>query len=255
MLFIPLLTGAVVGRPAGERIVSLLLLAAVALGLLCLRTPAEAWLEISPLRAQNPRERRVILHTIYIYSTVSLGALTLLLWQSRAFGLFLVGAAAAAAFLGQAILKSMGRRSRTAAQLVGSIALTSSAAAAYGVASGRFDATAWVIWAANWVFAAHQIQYVQTRIRSARATAVGERLAQGKWLILGEIVVVLALALAGRKAWLPGAACLAFAPVLARGVTWFFGRPSRLQIHRLGVQELLHAMLFGALLIVGFQLR
>jgi hypothetical protein len=255
MLLVPLVTGAVLGRPAGERVVSVLLLAAVALGLFCLRTPVEAWLGTSPWRAQNPRERRIILHSIYIYTSVSLGALAILLWQIRSFGLILLGAAAATTFLGQEILKSMGRQTRTAAQLVGAIALTSTAAAAYYVASGRFDLTALVIWAASWLFAANQIQYVQTRIRSTRATTIHERLAQGKWLILGEIVIVLALALAGQKGWLGGPAWLAFVPVLSRGVTWLFEKPSRLRIHRLGVHELIHAVLFGALFIVGFQPR
>ena len=38
----------------------ILLFAAVALGLFCMRTPVEAWLEISPFRPQNDVERRLI---------------------------------------------------------------------------------------------------------------------------------------------------------------------------------------------------
>ena len=199
MLLVPLATGALVGRPVGGGVVAVLLLAAAALGLFCARTPLEAWLGISPWRAQNPRERRFIPHFILIYSSVSLGALALLLRQIRFHGLFLVGAAAAIAFLGQAILKSRGRQARMAAQLVGSIGLTASAAAAYYVASGRLDTTALVIWAANWVFAANQILYVQARIRSARATTFEDRLAQAKGFILGEFLMALALASAWRE--------------------------------------------------------
>ena len=252
MLLVPLATGAVLGRPVGNRIVLVLLLAVGALGLFCLRTPLEAWLGISPWRAQNPRERRVIIHSIYIYTSVSLGALAILLWQIRSYGLFLVGAAAAAAFLGQALLKSRGRQTRMAVQLVGSIGLTATAAAAYYVASARLDTAALVIWAANWVFSANQILYVQTRIHSTRAATLSERLARGKWLILGEIVMALSLALAWRKGWLPSLALLAFAPVLGRGLLWSFSSTSHLQIRRLGITELLHAVLFAALLIVGF---
>jgi hypothetical protein len=255
MLLVPLATGAVLGRPVGDRIVLVLLLAAAALGLFCARTPLEAWLGISPWRAQNPRERRVILHSLYVYASVSLGALAILLWQIRSYGLLLVGGAAAAAFLGQALLKSRGKQARMAAQLVGSIGLTATAAAAYYVASARLDTASLVIWAVNWIFAANQILYVQARIRSARATTFDERLAQGKWLILGEIVMVLALALAWRKGWLPSLALLAFAPVLWRGLAWFFSSPSRLQIRRLGIGELIHAVIFAALLIVGFRIH
>jgi len=158
-----------------------------------------------------------------------------LLWQIRWYGLFLVGAAAATAFLGQALLKGRGRQTRMAAQLVGSIGLTATAAAAYYVASARLDNTALVICAANWVFAANQILYVQTRIHSTRAATFGERLARGKWFILGEIVMAFSLALAWRKGWLPSLALLAFAPVLGRGLAWLFSSASRLQIRRLGV--------------------
>ena len=255
MLLVPLATGAVVGRPVGDRIVSVLSLAAVVLGLFCARTPLEAWLGISPSRAQNPREHRIIILFIYIYASVSLGALAILLWHIRFNGLYLPGATAAAAFLVQAILKRRGRQNRMAAQLVGSVGLTATAAAAYYVASGRLDRTALVLWATNWVFAANQIQYVQTRIHSARAATVNERLTQGRWFILGEFVTVLALALAWRKGWLPSLALLAFAPALLRGLAWFLSSPTRLQIRRLGISELLHAVLFAALLIAGFRIH
>ena len=253
MLLVPLVTGAALGRPVGDRIVLVLLLTLAALGLFCARTPVEARLGISPWRAQSPRERRVIDHSIYIYTSISFGALAILLWQIRSSELLWVGAAAATAFLGQAILRSRGRRTRMVAQLVGSIGLTATAPAAYYVASGRLDTTAFVIWAANWVFAANQILYVQTRIRSARATTFNERLSQGKWFVLDEIAMALVLALSWRRGWLPSLALLAFVPVLWRGLPWFFSSASRLQIRRLGISELLHAGVFAALLIVGFQ--
>jgi len=254
MLLVPLVTGAALGRPVGDRIVLVLLLTLAALGLFCARTPVEAKLGISPWRAQSPRERRVIDHSIFIYTSVSLGALAILLWQIRSSGLLWVGAAAATAFLGQAILRSRGRRTRIASQLVGSIGLTATAAAAYYVASGRLDNTAFVVWVANWVFAVNQILYVQARIRSARATTFNERLSQGKWFVRDEIVMALALALSWLRGWLPSLALLAFVPVIWRGVPWFFSSATRLQIRRLGISELLHAGVFAVLLVVGFQL-
>jgi len=254
MLLVPLVTGAALGRPVGDRVVLVLLLALAALGLFCARTPVEAKLGISPWRAQSPRERKVIDHSIYIYTSVSLAALAILLWQVRPSGLLWVGAAAATAFLGQAILRSRGRRTRMTSQLVGSIGLTATAAAAYYVASGRLDATAFVIWAANWVFAANQILYVQARIRSARATTFNERLSQGKWFVLLEITMALALALSWRRGWLPSLAWLAFLPVLWRGLPWFFSSSTRLQVRRLGVSELIHAVIFAVLFIVGFHI-
>ena len=254
MLLVPLATGAALGRPVGDRVVLVFLLTLAALGLFCARTPIEARLGISPWRAQSPREQRAINNSIYIYASVSLGPLAILLWRIRSSGLLWVGAAAAIAFLGQVILRSGGRRTRMASQLVGSIGLTATAAAAYYVASGRLDTIAFVIWAANWVFAANQILYVQARIHSARATTFNERLSQGRWLVLNEILMALALTLSWRRGWLPSMAVLSFVPVLWRGLPWFFASASRLQIRRLGISELLHAALFAVLFIVGFQL-
>ena len=79
MLLVPLLTGAAAGNPRGERIIWILLFAAVALGLFCLRTPVEAALEISPLRPQNDAERRLIHYFIYIYASVAGSALAVLI--------------------------------------------------------------------------------------------------------------------------------------------------------------------------------
>jgi protein-S-isoprenylcysteine O-methyltransferase Ste14 len=95
MLLVPLVTGAMAGYPSGDRILWLLLFAAVALGLFCLRTPVEAWLEISPLRPQNEVERRLIYTSTFIYAFVSCVSLAVLMWSARAYELLLLGAAAA----------------------------------------------------------------------------------------------------------------------------------------------------------------
>jgi hypothetical protein len=131
MLLVPLVTGAMAGYPTRERILSILLFAAVALGVFCLRTPVEAYLEISPLRPQNDVERKLIYHSILLYASVSGLALAVLLLSVRAYGLLLLGAAAAASFVFQVFLKQLGKATRMSAQLTGAIALTSTAAGAY----------------------------------------------------------------------------------------------------------------------------
>src|SRR5208337_795457 len=86
MLLVPLFTGAAAGNPRGERIVWILLFAVVALGLFCLRTPVEAALHISPVRAQNDAERRLIHNSIYIYASAVGSALAVLILWARAYG-------------------------------------------------------------------------------------------------------------------------------------------------------------------------
>src|SRR5208283_2784272 len=95
MLLVPLVTGAAAGNPHGERFIWIFLFAAVALGLFCLRTPVEAGLQISPLRPQNDGERRLIHYFIYVYSSVAVLALAVLILWAHAYGLLLLGAAAA----------------------------------------------------------------------------------------------------------------------------------------------------------------
>jgi hypothetical protein len=255
MLLVPLVTGASVGHPDGERLVWVLLFAAVALGLFCLRTPVEAWLGISPLRRQNDAERRLIHYSIYTYASFAGLALGVLLIWARAYGLLLVGAAAATAFLVQAILKQLGRETRMNAQLTGAIALTSTAAGAYYLAAGRLDRTAVIVWAANWLFAANQIHFVQLRIHSARVMTPPEKIVRGQGFLLHEAISLFLLGMAWRAGWLPGLALVAFAPVFFRGLAWFVESPRPLQVHRLGASELLFALVFGGLFIAGYHVR
>jgi hypothetical protein len=255
MLFVPLATGVALGQPSGERIIWVLLFAVAALGLFCLRTPVEAGLAISRWRPQNDAEWRLIHHSIYIYASVAGLALAVLLFWARAKGLLLLGAAAAMVFLLQAVLKRLGHKTRLISQGVGAIALTSTSAGAYYLATGRAGPTAVIIWAANWLFAANQIHFVQLRIHSARAASHAEKIIRGSSFLLHQVVSLCVLGLAWRAGWLPGLALAAFSPVFCRGLAWFVQSPRPLQVQRLGVSELLHAVTFGALFIAGYGIR
>lgn len=252
MLLVPLVTGAAAGAPSGERIVWILLFAAVALGLLCLRTPVEAGLGISPLRPQNEAERKLLHYSIYTYASVTVLALTVLLQQAHAYGLLLLGAAAALAFLLQVILKKIGRSTRMNAQLAGAVALSSTSAGAYYLATGHFGRTAAIIWLANWLFAANQIHFVQLRIHSARASARSEKFRLGKGFLLHQAACLLLLAFIWRAGWLPALILMAFAPLFLRGIAWFFDPPRPLQVRRLGVRELVYAIVFGIFFVAGY---
>jgi hypothetical protein len=253
ILLVPLATGAAVGLETGRGFLPLLLFTLAALALFCLRVPAEVLLETTPLRAQSPAERRTVISYLCLFAAMAAGSLVFLFWREHAYGLLLLGAAAAVAFSAQAALRKLGRDTRMSSQLVGSIGLTSTAAGAYYVAAGQLDALALVLWAANWLFAANQIHYVQLRIHAARLVR-SEKLARGWAFLLGESATAFLLLLAGRFALLPVWAALAFVPVLLRGLAWFLRPSAPLQVRRLGQSELAHAIVFGVLLILGLQL-
>jgi hypothetical protein len=257
LLLVPLAAGAAAGNPRGDRIIWVLLFAAVALGLFCLRTPVEAALGLSALRPQNDGERRLVYSFILIYASVAFLALAVLMLSAHAYGLLLLGAAAAVAaaavaFLLQTILKRLGRNTRMNAQLTGSIALSSTAAGAYYLATGHFGLVPIIIWLANWIFSADQIHFVQLRIHSARAVTPGEKLRSGKSFLIHQAVSLLFLALIWRVGWLPGLLLIAFAPLFVRGTAWFFESSRQLQVRRLGITELLYAVVIGLFFVAGF---
>lgn len=254
ILLVPLVTGAAVGLAARPAFLPLLLFTLAALGLFCLRVPAEVLLGTAPLRAQGPAERRAGISFLLLYAAVAAVSLLLLLWGERAYGLLLLGAAAAVAFGAQAILRKLGRETRMSSQMVGSVGLTSTAAGAYYVAAGHLDSRALVLWAANWLFAANQIYFVQLCIHAARASNRAEKFARGRAFLLAEAATAMLLVVAWRLAFLPGWTVLAFVPVLLRGLAWFLRPPAPLQVHRLGISELSHAIAFGLLFILAFLL-
>ena len=254
MLLIPLMTGAAVGFASNQAILPLVLFVIAALSLFGLRTPVEAWFGASALRPSTPAERRVVLYSIFSYAAVGSFAVGWLLLQEKALGLIFIGTSAAIIFGLQASLKKIGRQARMISQLVGAIGLTSTAAGAYYVVTGTLDPQAVALWGLNWLFAANQIHFVQMRIRAARAGSVAEKFAQGRWFLLSEALTVLLLASVWSLSMLPGFAALAFGPVLLRGLYWFFEGEKPLVIHRLGFTELAHALVFGILLIISFQL-
>ena len=183
-----------------------------------------------------------------------MASLVWLFWGGRNLRLFSIGSAAAAAFLGQAILKRLSREARTAAQIVGSAGLTAVAAAAYYVTTGHLNRTAWSLWALNPLFAADQIEFAQLRIRAARAKTPSEKFSLGRTFVAVQFAIAALLILAWAGHLVRWYVPLAFLPILWRGFAWFAASFEPLAVHTLGKRELAHAIGFGILLIGSFAL-
>ena len=252
MLLVPLVTGAGVALRDSDRILPLLLLLVAALTLFWLRTPVESLLGTSAMRAQTRQERIMVGAVILVLAKIAVVALGLLLWAGRNPALWLIGGAAGAAFVAQALLKRLGRRTRMLSEIVGTIGLTSAAPAAYYVVTGNFGVTGWMVWLANLAFAGNQIHYVQLRIHTARVEGMNAKLARGWAFAAGQFLMILALAFTCWRGWMPWLALLAFAPVLFRGCLYFFQKPAPLQVRRLGWSELGQAVAFCILFICAF---
>lgn len=255
MLLVPLASGAAVGFLRGTNVASFALLLTVSLALFWLRTPAESLMGTSPMRAQTSAERWLAAKYVLLLATVALVAATLLFWGGRNLGLLVIAVVALAAFGLQVVARLISRKYRMTAQMIGAAGLSSSAAAAYYVVTGRFDATAAALWLANWIFAGDQIHYVQLTLRNSRVRGFIERLSRGLGFFFGQVMLFAAVFGACSVGLLPRLALFAFAPILLRGAWFFFKKPAPLALVRLGVSELLHSISFGLLLFVSFAWR
>lgn len=252
LLLVPMVTGAGVALHQASHIFPLILLLTAALALFWLRTPLESFLGTSAMRAQTLEESHTLRSAIALFAGVATVALAALLWAGRNAELWPLGAAVAAAFIGQAVLKKLGRRTRMLSEMVGTIGLTAAAPAAYYVITGEFNATAWMLWLANILFAGDQIHYVQLRIHTAKIQGFRAKFANGWGFAVGQALMTAIITLACLARLMPPIASLAFAPLLFRGWFYFVQEPTPLVVRRLGWGELKHATVFCVLLIATF---
>lgn len=247
----PLVTGAAVGLHDGGDGWLLAPLTIAVMSLFWLRTPVESWVGSTPIKARSSEEIRLVRNTCGILAGIGLAALAWLFWGWRNGGLVWVGIVALAAFLGQAVIRKVWKKARTAGQMVGAAGLTSVGAAAYYVVTNRLGWTAWSLWILNLLFAANQIQFVQLRIRAAQIKARAERMAFGRGFLAAQGITITLLVAGCGADWFSWNAAAAFLPVLWRGFAWFLTPFRPLAVHALGKRELANAILFGVLLIVA----
>jgi len=252
LLLVPLFTGLAAGFFPEHRASALFLYTCAALSLFALRTPVENLLGTGTISARTSVERWTALIASACFGLLALACLIVLIWKWRYSALLLLGAVSVFAFVMQAVLRRLGRHTRTISQVVGAIALTSTAPAAYYVGTGRLDTRAFVLWTTNWIFAGNQIHFVQLRIHSARATTCREKLATGRAFLAAQSVLLVVLVLASLSNFLPAFAIFAFVPALVRGSRWVFEKAEPLDVKRLGWSEMKQGVAFGVLLAVAF---
>jgi hypothetical protein len=252
LLLVPMVTGAGVAGRESHNFFPFVLLLTAALALFWLRTPLESLLGISAIRAETGEERRDVAFVVAYLGAITALSLSMLLWAGRSPLLWLIGGAAGLAFIGQALLKKIGRRVRMLSEIVGTIGLTSSAPAAYYAITGKLGTIALVLWLANLIFAGNQIHYVQIRIHSARLAGTRAKLSRGWAFAAGQFLMMGVLTGACVLGFMPWIALIAFVPLLWRGWYYFVQKPTPLVVRRLGWNELAQAVVFCVLFIAAF---
>lgn len=254
LLLVPMVSAAGVAFRESANVFPFVLLLTAALALFWLRTPLESLLGISAIRAETKEERSSVTFVVAYLMLVAALVLAMLLWAGRNPLLWPIGAAAGLAFVGQALLRKLGRRTRMLSEVVGTIGLTASAPAVYYVVTGRFGAAAWMLWLANLLFAGNQIHYVQIRIHTAKLVGARAKLNRAWAFAVGQVIMIAVLVFTCLLGWMPWLVLVAFAPLLLRGVYYFVQKPAPLQVRRLGWSELAQAIAFCALFIFTFSL-
>jgi len=255
LMLVPLFTGVAAGLASAQHFWPLLLFVAAALFLFWLRTPVESLLGSSPMTARTSRERWAAFTASLVLAVASAACLVGLMWGGRNLKLLLIGIVAAVAFVAQVVFRTFGHQARMVSQLAGAIGLTATAPAAYYLGTGRLDLPAFVLWAANWLFAWNQIHFVQLRIHAARASTLRDKLDKGRFFFLVQVLLLAALVLGVRLHYIRPLVILAFAPALVRGTRWFFLGHERLDVRQLGWSEMKQGIAFGILLSIAFIVR
>src|SRR5215813_1826417 len=250
---LPLISGAVVGWSArsDSAVPAVLWFFLAATSAFLVHQPFQAWLGHSALRARSLEEKRTALTATLILFALSVLSLIVMTIEGRSL-ILLVVVVAAGCFCANVLMAGTRLRSlRPIAQIVGALGLTSTAVGAYYAVAGTLDVRAAVLWLASWLFAAAQIAYVQLRLRTVSARSPAERLRAGWKAYVLHLALPMAAAIAailGQAHWL---LALSFVPAAARLALWAVSPPARLHVHRLGFTELIHSLLFAALLVVA----
>lgn len=250
MLLVPLVVGAVV---AGEWVAEAPLFFLASLGLFLARYPLtvlfRAW--IGRTRQSQPRAWR----WLTIYSLFSLGLALPLIYPYDRWWLLGLGALSLALLLLSFYLVKERLERTEAGELMMVAGLTLTAPGAYYAGAGHLGAAALYLWLLSFLYFGASVFYVKMRVRHRTIKSrpsLGQRWAMARATILyhlGLALVVIALALVGQ---VPILTPLAYLPLLGKVATAAAAPAPGMSIRQVGVMEVAHSILFGALLSLAY---
>ncbi|HEX7286679.1 MAG TPA: YwiC-like family protein [Candidatus Angelobacter sp.] len=255
MWMLPLITGAITGAAHSQHFSGwgMFWFCLAAASAFLAYQPLEVLLGGSLFKVHSTAERKFI---------AGWAAVLFLIGAMAAFDLLLLGrgrvlwfGALGVACFALRILLGKARRYRVTRQVLGALSLSSAAAAAYYVAAGFLDQTALLLWGANWLFAAGQIEYVQLRVRTTGVQGRQEKFCAGLKLCAYHLVLLFFALAASLRLVVSPLFAIAFVPALLRIVAWIMSKPAKIDFHILGFSELFQSLLFSGLLLWATLLR
>jgi hypothetical protein len=255
MWMLPLISGSAVGLASGAQQAAMPVFwffMAAAAGFLAYQ-PLETLLGLSLIKARTDEEKHLAIGWTAV--SIAVGALSLVELVRLGRGRILLLAALGLGCFGVRWLMGKTRAFRASKQIIGALGLTSAAAGAYYVATGKMDSTAFLLWGANWLFAAGQIEFVQLCIRTMNAPSRANKLWTAKMVFIFHFTLAGAAIVAAQMGLVPSLLAVAFVPAVIRLAVWGSARPRKIDFHLLGFSELFLNVVFCGLLIAAFVVR
>ena len=249
---LPLVTGAVVGAVHVHGFSvwpAVWLLIAAAFTFLAYQ-PLEELLGFSPYRIRSAFEKKIVAGWIVVCSVAGIVAAFELVKLDC--GLVLWFAALGVACFAIRLILNRARRFRVARQILGALSLSSTSAAAYYVFTRAWGGVPTLLWAAYWLFAIGQIEYVQLRVHTAAVRTRAEKVYASLGISLYHLVLLYFATIAATTRMVHPLFAIAFLPAVVRILVWAARKPARVNFHVLGFSELFQSVLFSSFLLAAF---
>ena len=208
-------------------------------------------------RRRKPLERSLTIWAGIYLAFSGLGGIWLVTLGQRAQLLALIPLVG---LLLMAYLSQVMRRKESSilGELTGIAGLVLNAPAAYYAATGHFDATAGGLWAIHLLYFSGSVFYIKLKVREQTRreapSQLSQRLIAGRACLTYQTLALSIVALLASLRWMPALMPLALVPVTIKAIVGALRWQDRrsLSLIRLGLIEVAHSLLFGALAILIF---
>jgi hypothetical protein len=249
MSLVPLLVG--IGA-SGVWNANLLLLTLTVFGFFLLRYPL-----MLAIKTRAPAARRNALRWSAIYVALTACSGAWLLMASQEWLLIPLGALGLATLVVYLALAARRAEMSLAGEWLGIAGLALGAPAGYLVATRTLDETALALYLLNVLYFGGTVFYIRFKIREQPRTTTttasfGARLWAGRATLGYHAMVLLMVALLAAIGMLPALAAAAFVLPMCKVVTGVFTQPTRLNIPRLGLIELVITVTFAFAVLAAY---
>jgi hypothetical protein len=252
MFVVPLIIGFAVAAQWQWRSIWVI---AAALGLFLVRFPIDTLIKT---RQRPTADRARLIRWAIAYGSIAAIGGSWLILIDRLTALIGMGLIGAALLMYHWRLVEQRKEMSARGELAGIFGLALGAPLAYYVSTSVLDGTALALWIVNALYFGGTVFYIKLKVRQQpkepAPDRISERLVKAKACLSYQSIVLTLVILLVAFQRLPALAVLAFVPMTLKvlyGATRWQDRKS-LSLPRLGVIEIIHAVLFAAVIIAAF---